>query len=95
MEQFVTRMTQKKIRAIGEKLLAERKAAIIGEKPEIQRSRDLLTLLLKANLNPDLPENQRLSDEDVIARESLPSPNRLQSVNSNIFRDTHVHARWP
>lgn len=29
-------------------------------------------------MNPDLPENQRLSDEDVIARESLPSPNRLQ-----------------
>ena len=40
---------------------------------EKARSRDLLTLLLKSNMATDIPENQRLSDEDVIARTWLPS----------------------
>ena len=31
-------------------------------------SRDLLTLLLKANMSTDIPESQRMSDEDVLAR---------------------------
>jgi len=31
-------------------------------------SRDLLTLLLRANTSTDLPEHQRMSDEDVLAR---------------------------
>ena len=31
-------------------------------------SRDLLTLLLRANTSTDLSEHQRMSDEDVLAR---------------------------
>ena len=32
------------------------------------QGRDLLTLLIKANMATDIPESQRLSDEDVLAR---------------------------
>lgn len=65
---------------IGAELLAQKKAALLtasenegkGGIPsnEIDGSeRDLLTLLIKANIANDLPENQRLSDDEVIARE--------------------------
>ena len=71
------------MRRIGTQLIAEKKAAIMREYAERKekggefggverkdlRSRDLLTLLLKANMATDIPENQRLSDEDVLARE--------------------------
>lgn len=66
------------MRRIGLQLIAEKKAAILAEKAEQMggvekrnlESRDLLTLLLKANMAMDIPENQRLSDEDVLARKS-------------------------
>lgn len=57
---------------IAEKKAAVRQAAQSGEKnagTEL-RSRDLLTLLIKANMSPDIPEDQRLSDDDVLARMS-------------------------
>lgn len=53
------------IRAEGEKSFAADKEATMGT-----HNRDLLTLLLKANMSTDLPENQRLPDEDVLARKS-------------------------
>ncbi|KAJ3479121.1 hypothetical protein NLI96_g9286 [Meripilus lineatus] len=64
---------------IGAELLAQKKAALLtasenegkGGIPsnEIDGSeRDLLTLLIKANIANDLPENQRLSDDEVIAQ---------------------------
>lgn len=64
------------MRRIGLQLIAEKKAAILAEKAQQMggfekrdlESRDLLTLLLKANMATDIPENQRLSDEDVLAR---------------------------
>ena len=70
------------MRRIGMQLIQEKKAAIIHERAEkneqrksfdrIERrdlqSRDLLTLLIKANMATDIPESQRLSDEDVLAR---------------------------
>lgn len=31
--------------------------------------RDLLTSLVKANADPDVPESQKLSDEEVLSRE--------------------------
>lgn len=59
-------------------LITEKKAAVMraalekgGEKEISGKSlhdRDLLTLLIKANMSTDIPENQRLSDEDVLAR---------------------------
>lgn len=63
------------MRRIGTQLLKEKRGEIMREAAEGKekaRSRDLLTLLLKANMATDIPENQRLSDEDVIARTCIP-----------------------
>ncbi|EPQ50326.1 cytochrome P450 [Gloeophyllum trabeum ATCC 11539] len=61
---------------IGRQLLAEKKAAVLadlrGEKQKVGRDsvqgRDLLSLLVRANMATDLPEGQRMSDEDVLAQ---------------------------
>jgi len=55
---------------IGKQLLSESKAFLkaTGEKADTIDTRDLLSLLLRSNMNTDIPENQRMSDEDVIAR---------------------------
>lgn len=61
---------------IGKKLIAEKKAAIRAEASQKGRGlerkdladRDLLTLLIKANMATDVPESQRLSDDEVLAR---------------------------
>lgn len=66
---------------IGRQLIAEKKAAIWAESREKGRDvekkdvsgRDLLTLLIKANMATDIPDSQRLTDEEVLAREFLPS----------------------
>ena len=59
------------------RLIAEKKAAIKSEgantKETYGRNRDLLTVLLKANMATDIPDSQKLSDEDVLAREYYPS----------------------
>ncbi|KAJ7800339.1 cytochrome P450 [Mycena leptocephala] len=54
---------------IGRRLLAESKREI-SENGTFQtgRARDLLSLLVRANTSKDLPANQRLSDEGVIAQ---------------------------
>ena len=64
---------------IGKELLSGAKAAARAsatEKGEIEknslRGRDLLSLLVKANMATDIPESQRLSDEDVLARAFFP-----------------------
>jgi hypothetical protein len=59
---------------IGHQLLADSKKEI-SENGTLQtgKARDLLSLLVRANTSKDLPANQRLSDEDVIARQSLPA----------------------
>lgn len=56
----------------------EKKAEVIkaertGEKDTLH-SRDLLTLLIRANMSTDIPENQRLSDAEVLARTSASRP---------------------
>jgi hypothetical protein len=66
---------------IGLQLVADKKRSILestgsdSRKPQIEKgdftSRDLLTRLVAANMATDLPENQRLSDADVLARKSL------------------------
>lgn len=56
---------------IGKELLSESKTALAhGEKMEKTswKSRDLLSLLLRANMATDLPESQRMTDEDVLAQ---------------------------
>lgn len=61
---------------IGMQLIAERKKDIMsekrGEKADVGRKdlegRDILSLLLKANIATDIPASQRLNDEEVLAR---------------------------
>lgn len=55
---------------IGKQLLRESKEAIAREgKDETFKRRDLLSLLLKANMSTNIAESQRMSDADVLARE--------------------------
>jgi hypothetical protein len=65
---------QATMKRIGRELLAESKREIAQngafEGTGTGRARDLFSLLVRANTSKDIPENQRLSDEDVIARES-------------------------
>ncbi|KAI0705562.1 cytochrome P450 [Earliella scabrosa] len=68
------------MRRIGSKLIEEKKAEIrresasegkekdAGLERKNVRGRDLLTLLLKANMATDIPDSQKLSDEDVLAQ---------------------------
>ncbi|KZT05294.1 cytochrome P450 [Laetiporus sulphureus 93-53] len=66
------------MRRIGMQLIADKKAAILkaaeSEKDKENddgsslHGRDLLTLLIKANMSTDIPESQRLSDADVLAQ---------------------------
>ena len=63
------------MRRIGKQLIRERKEAILhgsATKPGIEKqdvqSRDLLSLLVKANLATDVPESQRLSEDEVLSR---------------------------
>lgn len=62
---------------IGRQLLSDAKAAVMSsygvekggaiEKSSLQ-GRDLLSLLVRANMATDIPESQRITDEDVLAR---------------------------
>lgn len=61
---------------IGKQLIAEKKAAILeavvrkgrGIEKKDMAERDLLSLLIKANMATDIPESQRLSDAEILAR---------------------------
>jgi len=53
---------------IGRDLLNDSKAAAASAEKETTGHRDLLSLLVRANIAVDLPDNQRLSDADVLAR---------------------------
>ena len=79
---------------IGKELLSSAKAAARAsatEKGETEKltlyGRDLLSLLVKANMATDIPENQRLSDEDVLARAFC----RSTSTPSAVSRVCLVH----
>ena len=51
-------------------MLAESKAAIVADEKdgEVTRGRNLLNLFVRANTANGLPESQRMSDMDVLAR---------------------------
>ena len=61
---------QRTMQRIGHGLLAESKAAIVAHEKggEASRSRDLLSLLVRANTVKDLPQSQKMSDANVLAR---------------------------
>ncbi|KXN91970.1 hypothetical protein AN958_11030 [Leucoagaricus sp. SymC.cos] len=52
---------------IGKELLSDRRNAILSSKKHVTAN-DILSLLVRANTVEDLPENQRMSDEDVVAQ---------------------------
>lgn len=89
---------QKTMRRIGLRLIAEKKASIIAASGEsgVEKKnvigRDLLTLLIKANMATDVPESQRLSDEEVLAREYKVSVHLLQ-ITQLPNRGSDVHRR--
>ena len=66
------------LRSIGRNMIAQKKAEILAteiggkggvEKRNIQ-GRDLLSLLIKANMATDIPDHARMTDEEILARES-------------------------
>ncbi|KAI9062669.1 cytochrome P450 [Trametes sanguinea] len=68
---------QRMMRRIGSELIAQKKTEILRASSEKKtggigrqslQGRDLLTLLIKANMATDIPDNQRLSDDDVLAQ---------------------------
>ncbi|KAI0036247.1 cytochrome P450 [Vararia minispora EC-137] len=72
------RESQELIQRIGKRLIVEKKNALLKgsgneggpsamKKNDIEGS-DLLSLLIKANMAADLPENLRLGDEDILAQ---------------------------
>ncbi|TFK34906.1 cytochrome P450 [Crucibulum laeve] len=67
------RMAGATMKRIGVQLLRDSKAAIVGNDEKVDkasslRRRDLLSLLLRANMATDIPESQRMTDEDVLAQ---------------------------
>ncbi|KAK7016080.1 cytochrome P450 [Favolaschia claudopus] len=61
---------QPTMRRIGYNLLAESKRQVAAGNMDIDNrsARDLLSLLVRANMDKAIPESQRLSDEDVVAQ---------------------------
>ncbi|KAJ7698378.1 cytochrome P450 [Mycena rosella] len=65
----VARSAQATMMRIGRKLLADSKQNIAETGTfETGRARDLLNLLVRANTSKEIPANQQLSDEDVLAQ---------------------------
>ncbi|KAJ7016830.1 cytochrome P450 [Mycena alexandri] len=60
--------SQAVMRRIGLQLLQDSKNEMVQNGTEKGRSRDLLSLLVRANTAKDVPASQRLSDEDVLAQ---------------------------
>ncbi|KAJ3480235.1 hypothetical protein NLI96_g8502 [Meripilus lineatus] len=71
-----TKAARETMLKIGTKLVAERKALILAASTNKDTKvsskdldgRDLLTLLMKANMASDIPESQKLSDEEVVSQ---------------------------
>ncbi|KAK2460648.1 hypothetical protein APHAL10511_007118 [Amanita phalloides] len=58
---------------IGNDLLERTQAAAMEEKDasgakDYRKGRDLLSLLVRANVTTDLPDDQRMNDDDVVAQ---------------------------
>lgn len=78
---------------IGTSLFNESKSTLLttGEKGNNWRARDLLSLLIRANMSSDIPESQRMSDFDVLSRKihALKYLNRL-----SIYRNCYLPCCW-
>ena len=87
--------SQRVMRKIGMQLITEKKAAILeelsGGKAKCASKwggRDLLLLLLKANISPDIPPSQRLSDDNVLSR-------KLHRIPARLNADDDLHPEVP
>ncbi|KAJ2927086.1 hypothetical protein H1R20_g10025, partial [Candolleomyces eurysporus] len=67
-----TKQARRTMDRIGRELLDNSKAALrksgLKVDKESLKSKDLLTLLLRANMATDIPEHQRMSEDDVLAQ---------------------------
>jgi cytochrome P450 len=79
---------------IANELLTETKAVAAGT-GEKQGGRDLLSLLVRANMATDVPESQRMSDEDVLARTWLSCHFYASQILISPFRrGSYFHRGW-
>ncbi|CAA7265268.1 unnamed protein product [Cyclocybe aegerita] len=66
------RVASETMNRIGTELLRDSKAAIYSENGKVDKfswkGKDLLSLLVRANMATDLPPSQRMTDEDVVAQ---------------------------
>ena len=65
---------------------------------EDHRQRDLLTLLIQSNTDPSIPERERLTDKDILARESTTTASRAFGPGPHYrlyFRDPYVSDHGP
>ncbi|TFK65716.1 cytochrome P450 [Pluteus cervinus] len=96
---------------IGNQLLQESKAQGLGTQQAAGKRRDLASLLVRANMSKDVPESQRMSDEDVLEqvptflvaghettrklREELLSLNALPYLDAVVRETLCVHSPAP
>jgi hypothetical protein len=84
--------SQATMRRIGKQLLYESRRKIAeGKSADSTALRDLLSLLVRANMAKDISDAQRLSEEDVLARTSS-SWVTYHSVEVKIQR--YRHSSW-
>nr|GAT44998.1 predicted protein [Mycena chlorophos] len=53
---------------VGRRIIKGSKAALMGRDNKTAPGRDLLSILMKANMSADLPESQKLSEEEVLGQ---------------------------
>jgi hypothetical protein len=83
---------------IGRQLVQSAVVACTTENGSVDKDdmgrRDLLSLLIRANMATDLPESQRLSEDDVIARTCCVLPSVITIISEPFCRDSDVFGRW-
>ncbi|TFK61485.1 cytochrome P450 [Pluteus cervinus] len=62
------RKAQATMARVGNQLLREIKARGVDPEQAAKKRRDVLSLLVQANMSKEIPESQRMSDEDVLAQ---------------------------
>ena len=86
---------------IGNQLLRDSKAAVVADEEtggKVEKStferRDLLSLLIRANMSTDLPPSQRMTDDEVRARKYFCLHFQISHMDEHNFRNPHVHGCW-
>ena len=85
----------KTMRRVGSELVQEHKK-LYEEKIGLdgtsgnQLHKDLLSVLVKANMDPDIPESQRMNDEDVLARKHCSRARWNVTLICYTFRNTDL-----